>query len=120
MCMILDSRVHDVGITKLGVRLAIKHAISLALNIFPDKYATINNMFLVEINNCMGNKHAFANKASWAGLKEDPVAFWDFYYEFEVLSHVEKFVTTYVPQLCVGGVKLELAHPPPHEVKKSV
>ena len=45
----------------------------------------------------MGNKHAFVNKASWAGLKEDPVAFWDLFNEFGVLSHVEKVVTTYVP-----------------------
>ena len=45
----------------------------------------------------MGNKHAFVNKDSWAGLKEYPVAFWDFFNEFEVLSHVEKVVTTYVP-----------------------
>ena len=78
VCMILDSRVHGVGLTNLGAQLEIKHAIALALHLFPDKYATINNTFLVEINNCMGNKHAFANKASWAGLKEDPVAFSDF------------------------------------------
>ena len=90
------------------------------MNLFPDKYATIKLTFLVEINNCMGNKHALENKASWAGLKEDPVALWDFYYKFEVLSHVEKVVTTYVPQFCVGGVQLGLAHPPLHEVEKLV
>ena len=78
VCMILDPRVHGVGLTKSGVRLVIKHAIALALHLFPDKEATINFTLLVEINNYMGNKHAFANKASWAGLKEDPVAFWDF------------------------------------------
>ena len=76
--MILYPRVHGVGLTKLVVRLAIKHAIALALHLFSDKYATINCTFLVEINNCMGNKHAFANKASWAGLKGDTVALWDF------------------------------------------
>ena len=79
VCMILDPRVHGVGLTKLVVRLAIQHAIALALNLFPDKEATINRMFLVEINNYMGNKNAFANKASWTGLKEDNVAFWDFF-----------------------------------------
>ena len=78
VCMILNPRVHGVGLTKLGVRLAIQNAIDLALHLFHDKEATINRTFLVEINNCMGNKHAFTNKISWAGLKEDPVAFWDF------------------------------------------
>ena len=97
VCMILDPLVHWVSLTKSGVWLAIQHAIALALNLFPDKYATINHTFLVEINNCMGNKHAFSNKASWAGLKEVPVAFWEFLNEFEVLSHVAKVLTTYVP-----------------------
>ena len=78
VCMILDPQVHGVGLTKSGFQLAIQHTIALALHIFPDKYATINHTLLVEINNCMGNKHVFANKASWAGLKEYPVAFWDF------------------------------------------
>ena len=75
VCMILDPRVHGVGPTKSGVRLEIQHTIALALHLFPDKEATINRVFLVKINNYMGNKHAFANKASWAGLKEYPVAF---------------------------------------------
>ena len=79
VCMSLDPRVHSVGLTKLVVRLAIQNAIALALNLFPDKDATINHTFLVEINNYMGNKHDFANKASWAGLKEGPVAFWEFF-----------------------------------------
>ena len=80
------SGVHDngstsagVGLTKSGVQLTIQHTIALALHLFPDKEATINRTLLVEINNCMGNKHAFANKASWEGLKEDPVEFWDFF-----------------------------------------
>ena len=47
--MILDSRVHGVGLTKLGVWLAIKHAIAPALNLFPDKYATINCMFIPHV-----------------------------------------------------------------------
>ena len=76
--MILNPQVHGVGLTKLVVRLAIQHTSDLTLHLFPDKEATINHTFLVEINNYMGNKHAFANKASWAGIKEDPVAFWDF------------------------------------------
>ena len=70
---------HGVGLTKSGVRLEIQHSIALALHLFPDKYATINSTLLVEINNYMGNKHAFENKASWAGLKEDPVAFCDLF-----------------------------------------
>ena len=77
--------VHDTESTsarcwyqKLGVQLAIQHTIALALHIFPDKEATINHTLVVEINNCMGNKHVLANKASWEGLKEYPVAFWDF------------------------------------------
>ena len=76
--MVLDPQAHIVGLTKSGFRLAIQNAIALALHLFPDKDATINCTFLVEINNYMVNKHAFANKASWEGLKEDPVAFWDF------------------------------------------
>ena len=78
VCMIMNPQVHGVGLTKSGVRLEIQHTIALALHFFPDKEATINRTFLVEINNYMGNKHDFANKASWAWLKEDPVAFWDF------------------------------------------
>ena len=70
VCMILDPLVHDDGITKSGFRLEIQHTIALALHLFPDKDVKINCTFLVEINNYMGNKHAFANKASWAGLKE--------------------------------------------------
>ena len=77
MCMILDPQVHGVGITKSGVRLEIQNTIALDLHLFPGKETPINHNFLVEINNYMGNKHAFANKASWSGLKEDPVAFWD-------------------------------------------
>ena len=70
---------HGVGLAKSGFQLAIQHTIALSLHLFPEKEATINCKLLVEINNCMGNKHAFANKASWEGLKEDPVAFWDFF-----------------------------------------
>ena len=44
----------------------------------------------------------------------------EFLNESEVLSHVAKVVTTYVPQFCVGGVQLELAHPPPQKVEKLV
>ena len=79
VCMILDPLVHDDGITKSGFRLVIQHTIALALHLFPDKDVKINCTFLVEINNYMGNKHAFANKASWEGLKEYTVAFWDFF-----------------------------------------
>ena len=79
VCMILDPQVHGVGHTKLGVQLAIQHVSDLALHLFHDKEATINRTFLVEINNCMGNKHTFTNETSWAGLKEDPVAFWAFF-----------------------------------------
>ena len=57
VCMILDPRVHGVGLTKLGVRLAIQNAIDLALHLFPEKEVTINRTFLVEINNYMGNEH---------------------------------------------------------------
>ena len=78
VCMILDPQVHGVGIIKSVVLQAIQHMIDLTLHLFPDKYARINLTFLVEINNCMGNKHDFENKDSWEGLKEDPVAFWDF------------------------------------------
>ena len=50
----------------------------------------------------MGNKHDFANKASWAGLKEDPAVFWDLLNYFEDLSHVAKVVTTYNPHAASG------------------
>ena len=76
--MILDPPVHGVGITKSGVQLEIQHMIDLALHLFPYKEAMINLTLLVENNNYMGNKHAFANRTSWEGLKEDPIAFWDF------------------------------------------
>ena len=79
VCTILDPQVHGVGLRNLGVQLAIQHTIALALHLFPYKEATINHTLLVEINNCMGNKHVFTNKDSWAGLKEDPVTFWDFF-----------------------------------------
>ena len=45
--MILDPRVHSVGLTKSGVRLAIRHMIALALHLFLDKEAMINRTFLV-------------------------------------------------------------------------
>ena len=57
----------------------VQHMIDLALHLFPYKEAMINLTLILEINNYMGNKHAFANKASWAGLKEYPVAFWAFF-----------------------------------------
>ena len=85
-----------VGIIKSVVRLAIQQTIELSFHLFPDKESTINRTFLVEINNYMRNKDTFANKASRAGLKEDPVALWHFFNEFGVLSHVAKVVTTYV------------------------
>ena len=69
VCIILDPQVHGVGLTKSGVWLVIHHAIALALHLFPYKDTTINRTFLLEINNYMVNKHDFANKVSWAGLK---------------------------------------------------
>ena len=77
--MILDPQVHGVGIIKSVFLQAIQHMIDLTLHLFPDKYARINLTFLVVINIFTGNKHDFTNKASWAGLKEDPLSFCDFF-----------------------------------------
>ena len=51
----------------------------------PGEEATINESFPVDIIHYIENKKAFANKASWAGIKQDPVVFWNYFGDYKPL-----------------------------------
>ena len=106
VCLLLDPRIHGVGLSALGKRKVKALVVAVAATLFPDagyddKDSAGRRKLLAQLANYMDRAGQFEDGVVWErATGKSPESFWnDFVEDASELTAVAKAVTAYTPQV---------------------